>query len=198
MELEAIVLAGGKSSRMGTDKALIKVGDVSLLQQVCLLAQAVATTVYLVTPWREKYQEIIPPGCQIIEEDTSTERFPLKAFVQGLTHIKTDWVLLLACDLPNLEIAAVQQWVNSLEQVSPEAIALLPRHPKGWEPLCGFYHRRSLPLLQDYLTKGGHSFQKWLAENPVQELTVGDFRQLFNCNTPADFAMVKQGLQKDN
>ncbi|NEQ24815.1 MAG: NTP transferase domain-containing protein, partial [Microcoleus sp. SIO2G3] len=99
---------------------------------------------------------------------------------------ETDWVLLLACDLPLLQVQVLQDWATELEKTAPEAIALLPRQSQRWEPLCGFYRCQCLPLLTQFINEGGRSFQRWLAQHPVQELPVSDTQVLFNCNTPGD------------
>ena len=186
----AIVLAGGQSSRMGRDKALIPVNNVPLIRQVCEVAQECASVVYVVTPWIERYQDILASNCQLIREvydlEAGKTHGPLIGFRQALELVQTDWVLLLACDLPNLKVEVLQSWLQQLPEVPEDAIALLPRHPKGWEPLCGFYRRCCLPLLTEYINRGGRSFQHWLAEHSVQELPVTQPEILFNCNTPAD------------
>jgi len=202
--LTAIVLAGGRSSRMGQDKALLPVQGVPLLQLVCNIAQSCADTVYVVTPWPERYQEVLPTTCRFIREvplpGESTGEIsasskvtmplphgPLVGFAQGLAQVQTDWVLLLACDLPRLRVEVLQDWAAGLDSVSQDAFALLPRHAKGWEPLCGFYRHRCLPALTDFINQGGRSFQQWLAQHPVQLLPLPeDDQMLFNCNTPAD------------
>ena len=66
--ITAIVLAGGQSSRMGRDKALLSFGERTLLSQICHVARECATQVYIVTPWIEKYQHIVPQNCQLIRE----------------------------------------------------------------------------------------------------------------------------------
>ncbi|MGH2414170.1 MAG: molybdenum cofactor guanylyltransferase, partial [Microcystaceae cyanobacterium] len=178
--ITAIVLAGGQSSRMGQDKALLTIGNQPLLRQICLLAQECTSQVYVVTPWPERYHSILPDDCRVIQEILSPgatqPHGPLIGFAQGLTQIQTDWVLLLACDLPNLTVSEVKKWSTSLAEVSAEAIALLPRNPKGWEPLCGFYRRRCHLLLDQFIHRGGRSFQAWLAQHPVQELPVSNFQ----------------------
>ena len=194
-EIAAIVLAGGQSSRMGQDKALINLGTQPLLYQICTLAQKCATQVYVVTPWIEKYQGVLPSNCQFIREKVKAQG-PLSGFALGLQYVNQEWSLLLACDLPLLTASVVKQWSQYLSTVSPKAIALLPRSSKGWEPLCGFYHRRCLPLLQDYLEGGGKSFQSWLSHHPVQELPVSDRQVLFNCNTPEDLKTIQHYLIK--
>ncbi len=194
VSLSAIVLAGGQSSRMGRDKALITLQGVPLLRQVCEVALNCASPVYVVTSWPERYQDILPDACCVIQEvplpGETEPHGPLVAFAQGLAHVETDWVLLLACDLPQLQVKVLQGWVTGLEKTREEAIALLPRQPKGWEPLCGFYRRQCLPILTKYINEGGRSFQGWLAQHPVQELPVSNTQVLFNCNTPADLELV--------
>jgi molybdopterin-guanine dinucleotide biosynthesis protein A len=186
-KLTAIILAGGKSSRMGEDKALISIQGVPLLRLIYNIAEACADTVYVVTPWEERYQHILPSNCQFIKE-TLLSAGPLVGFAQGLTQVQTDWVLLLACDLPNLRFEVLQAWANQLDDISDEAIAALAHHIKGWEPLCGFYRRSCLADLNKYIEEGGRSFQQWLNQHSVQVLPVTEPGMLFNCNTPEDLA----------
>lgn len=193
-ELSAIILAGGQSSRMGRDKALIEIQGTLLLKKICLLARECTDKVYIITPWVEKYQKIVPNNCHIIQEilssDENKPHGPLIGFAQALTHLNTDWILLLACDLPNLTASEIQKWSSDLDVMPPEAIALLPKSPKGWEPLCGFYRHRCLSSLNNFIARGGRSFQQWLEESIVQELPVSDRQLLFNCNTPADLEQI--------
>lgn len=186
-KLTAIILAGGKSSRMGEDKALILIQGVPLLQRIYNIAEACADTVYVVTPWSERYQHILPLNCQFIKE-APLSNGPLVGFAQGLAQVQTNWVLLLACDLPNLRVEVLQEWANQLDDVSTEAIAALAHHIKGWEPLCGFYRRSCLADLNEYINQGGRSFQSWLNQHSVQLLPVTEPGMLFNCNTPEDLA----------
>jgi len=189
-EITAIVLAGGKSDRMGQDKALLTVGNKTLLSQVCSVASQVSTTVYVVTPWIEKYQPILSSDCQLIREElvlNAPSNAPIIGFLQGLRLVKTEWVLLLACDLPYLSSSQVKQWSKALTTVLPTEIAFLPRNPKGWEALCGFYRRDCISSLESYIENGGKSFQSWLRQNSVKELVLSDRICLFNCNTPEDW-----------
>lgn len=184
---------------MGQDKALIPIQGVSMLQLVCRVAESCADTVYIVTPWQEPYEHLVSPKSQFIREvllsegdainrvsTTPLPHGPLVGFAQGLAHVQTEWVLLLACDLPKLRVEVLQEWTARLESVGDEAIAALAHHTKGWEPLCGFYRRRCLPSLIKFINQGGRSFQGWLKQYPVQVLPLPEPEMLFNCNTPDD------------
>lgn len=194
--LTAIVLAGGRSSRMGRDKALINVKGVPMLQLICEVAGGCADTVYVVTSWPERYQHL-ELKAQFIREVPLLEsngnqipQGPLVGFAQGLGQVKTDWVLLLACDLPNLRLDVLVEWVNQLETVPHEAIAALVNRDRIWEPLCGFYRQCCLPLLTEFVDIGGRSFQKWLKLHPVQALPLLDSKMILNCNTPQELSRI--------
>ncbi len=194
---------------MGQDKALLTIQGIPLLQIVCDVAIALCEPVYVVTPWQERYQHLLLPKCQFIREvplpgesmsevPTSSKvtlplpHGPLVGFAQGLAHVQTDWVLLLACDLPRLRLEVLQEWAAGLNQVEEKAIALLSHHEEGWDPLCGFYRRSCLPALTQYINQGGRSFQQWLTQHSVQVLPLPEAQMLFNCNTPAEYAALKK------
>ncbi len=197
--LAAIVLAGGQSKRMGRDKALIVIEGVPLLQRVCDVALQCTPIVYVMTFRPEQYRAIVPPTCHLIQEyglpGETTPHGPLIGFAQALETLrpdaKTEWVLLLACDLPCLSGERLQQWANALEPIG-DAIALLPRSTKGWEPLCGLYRTSCLASLQTAIERGDRSFQSWLAGERVKELPIDDHQMLFNCNTPQDLEQVRR------
>ncbi len=195
--LTTIVLAGGMSSRMGRDKALIPIQGVPMLQLVCQVAESCADTVYVVTPWQERYEHLLPSKSQFIQEvplsvesgKDALPHGPLIGFAQGLMHVNTEWVLLLACDLPKLRVEVLQKWIARLDNVSDEAIAALAYNNKRWEPLCGFYRRRCLPTLMEFIHQGGRSFQEWLKQHPVEVLPLSEPDMLFNCNIPEDLLL---------
>lgn len=194
--IAALILAGGQSSRMGRDKALLLKQDRTLLSHVCNVAQELINCVYAIAPWSEKYRDSLPSSVTLLSETIiipgSGSNCPLIGFFQGLQQIEADydWILLLACDLPNLEPSAIAEWRSYLAQVKSSEIALLPRGLKGYEPLCGFYRSSCLPLLANYIDSGGRSFQAWLKQHPVAELPISDRSVLFNCNTPEDWNLV--------
>jgi molybdopterin-guanine dinucleotide biosynthesis protein A len=176
---------------MGQDKALVKIQGIPMLLRVCSVAQEVlGESPYIVTAWPERYQSLTPKGCQFIQE--MDPQGPLNGFAQGLAHIQTEWVLLLACDLPKIQASTLRSWAETLKDLPPSVIALVSRQEKGWEPLCAFYRRTSLDHLQQFLNQGGRSFQAWLSQLSVQELAGTYEEMLFNCNTPEDAARAER------
>lgn len=203
--LAVIILAGGQSSRMGRDKALIKVDGIPLLQRTCAIALQCAPLVYVVTSAMRDYSKIVPNRCCLIKESLlpgeSKLQGPLVGFAQGLVQTQaqsqTDWVLLLACDLPRLNQAILQRWILQLTPFDG-VMALLPQGEKGWEPLCGFYRTDCLNNLTQFTEQGGRSLQVWLAQTSVQAIQFSDNldekrreqAMLFNCNTQEDLLQI--------
>ncbi|MEM7794272.1 MAG: molybdenum cofactor guanylyltransferase [Cyanobacteria bacterium P01_C01_bin.118] len=197
--LAALVLAGGQSQRMGRDKALLSMPlayQSTLLQQVCHVAQGCSPDLYVLTPWPENYQPLLPPIVTLLHEPT-VGHGPLVALEQGWAQILAtrqqqrlpppDWLLTLACDMPGLELTTLQRWRQTLINVDAGAIAALPKQSERWEPLCGFYHRRCLPSLKVAINNNVRSFQRWLHQENVVQLLGADSHMLRNCNTPAEW-----------
>jgi molybdenum cofactor guanylyltransferase len=153
---------------------------------------SLANRVHIVTPWAERYRSLLPTACHFILE-LQPDRGSLMGFQQGLAEVSSEWILLLACDLPNLSTPVLQNWLDALDSVPTQSIAYLPRnHAKGWEPLCGCYRRSCLDSLLEYRSNTRRSFQGWLANCVVTELPIADRRCIINCNTPADLAAVAE------
>lgn len=196
----ALVLAGGKSRRMGRDKALLKLPpphqQLTLLQHTCNIAQACVSRTYVLTAWPDRYMNLLPSSVALLQEQR-TNAGPLVALAQGWSIILAgartnnepapDWLLVLACDMPALDRATIQTWQRGLHHISKDAIATLPRQNNQWEPLCGFYHHRCIASLQTAIENNLRSFQPWLANETVIPLTLQDSNMLRNCNTPAQW-----------
>ena len=195
----AIALSGGKSSRMGRDKALLKIEGETLLFKTCRTALQVADAVYVVARSEEQYQEAIADSLDhtfvVIDQKLDGA---LIGFWQGIMAIAEtpDWILLLACDLPKLEGEVLQIWATQLADLPENAIAYLPRYSlddtsqKQWEPLCGFYRWQCRDSLTEFIDNGGRSFQSWLDKQEVIEISNVPLPMLFNCNTPEDFHVI--------
>ncbi len=130
LDLAALVLAGGQSSRMGSDKALLLWEGIPLLQRVCTVAAACCEVVYVLTPWQERYQSMVSAVGWLREPQPGLGA--LAALAQALPEIPASWVLVLACDLPQLHAAVIQGWSARLPHVSDHVLAVVPWHNDRW------------------------------------------------------------------
>ncbi len=184
-----IVLAGGQSKRMGRDKALLELNGTPLLTRTCNLALTVSNIVYVVSG--REYAGVIPEGCDRI--DDGVLEGPLCAFSEALNQIEitSNWILLLSCDLPYLNVETLNQWIEQLSQVPEDTIAYLAKNSQGFfEVLCGFYRIECKSSLIEYVNQGGRSFQQWLSSQNVAELHWDDRTIFFNCNTLEEWNVV--------
>jgi molybdopterin-guanine dinucleotide biosynthesis protein A len=171
---------------MGSDKALLLWEGIPLLQRVCTVATACCEVVYVLTPWQERYQHTVRAVRWLKEPQPGLGA--LAALAQALPEIPTPWVLVLACDLPQLRPEVLQGWSARLPGISDQVLAMVPWYADRWEPLCAFYRSQAQHSLQQFVQQGGRSFQAWLSQNPVQSIAVDSYvaSMLWNCNRPED------------
>jgi molybdopterin-guanine dinucleotide biosynthesis protein A len=209
MKIITIVLSGGKSSRMGEDKALLEIDGETLLSRTCRIGLAISDQVVVVAKSHEQYDLAIAKNLKNLKniQLVIDQQFAgaLIGFWQGLQAISNppDWILLMACDLPNLQADILQSWTKNLADLPTTAIAVLPRYQdesaqKQWEPLCGFYRWHCRNSLTQFIESGGRSFQKWLSNQAVIEIGNVPLAMLNNCNTPSDFQAIQSANQEAN
>jgi molybdopterin-guanine dinucleotide biosynthesis protein A len=191
----AFVLAGGRSSRMGQDKAFLLFGGRTLLDRVLATARAVVPHVCIVGS-SEKFKYF---------DETIEDQFPdcgpLAGIHAALRSSDCDYNLILAVDMPFLEPG----WLAYLlEQArTSQATVTVPRGDGGWQPLCAVYRRQFADLAESALQAGYNRIdalfpQARLRVIDAEELNSRGFSpEMFrNLNTPEEFeraALVKEG-----
>jgi molybdenum cofactor guanylyltransferase len=180
------VLAGGKSSRMGADKALLPHRGRTLVEHVAAVVSEVCLSVTLVGP-PERYSHL---GFNVIA-DRHAGSGPVSGIQAALQASPTDWILVTACDLPGLTSDFLRELVAEaalLRYDSVEPDALMPIPPGGCpEPLCALYHKRCLPLFESALERGVLKVTRALSEARLCLLPVHDPTPLQNVNTPSEW-----------
>jgi molybdopterin-guanine dinucleotide biosynthesis protein A len=206
--IQAVILAGGASRRMGRDKALLHWNSQPIIDRICRVAAAVTQAPpAILCPWPDRYRASITSTPVHWWMESETGQGPLAAAVEAIAHHQrtraTDdppvqWLWLLACDLPCLNEAVCRSWLDRRAALSMTHLALVPRHDTYWEPLCGLYRPEIAPYLMDCLTRGERSFQP-LLDRLAQEgsiisipLSNAEAATLHNCNYPEDL----QGMNR--
>lgn len=145
MKFTAIILAGGLSRRMGTNKALIPYFSKPLIQYSIDLALCFTPDIIISTN-RDDLRDFGFP----LVKDIRTIKAPLAGIHAGLQFSRTDWNLVLTCDMPNVSVQLIHYLVPKLEK---DYELVLPGHGNYIEPLCGFYHKNLLPVIESNFTK---------------------------------------------
>ena len=145
-DLSAFILAGGKSSRMGRDKAFLELAGQTLLSRALQLARSVAGQVYIVGQ-KEKFA-----GYGTIVEDIYAERGPLGGIHAALSASSTELNLLLAVDTPFVTPALLEFVIA--EARAGAALVTVPRRGGGFHPLCAVYRRGFAARAREALEAG--------------------------------------------
>jgi molybdopterin-guanine dinucleotide biosynthesis protein A len=140
MELTAIILAGGKSRRMGVNKALMSYKGKPLIQYSIDLALCMTANI-LISSNRE---ELSCLGFPVVKDSSAVET-PLAGIHAGLKASTTAWNLVLTCDMPNVSGALI---LHLLEHTGKDFLLVLPGHGEYLEPLCGLYHKDLVPVIE--------------------------------------------------
>lgn len=177
--LSAFILVGGRSSRMGRDKASLQLNGRTLLDRALSLARSVTSTVFTV-------------GADHDLQDRFPGAGPLAGIHAALRASSTDLNLVLAVDTPFLTSALLRFLIAEAER-SP-ALATIPRAGGRLHPLCGVYRRAFADAAEQALSTGQNKIDALFATVPVRiveesELHALDFTpEMFdNLNTPDDW-----------
>ncbi len=182
MQRAAYILAGGRSSRMGSDKALLPFHGRTLVEHVAAQAHSVTANVTLVGK-RERY---INFGYVVIE-DSMAECGPLAGVHAALASTACDWNLILACDMPEVTAEFLGELLAHAESGCADVV--IPVTPEGApEPLCAAYHRRCAEVIGNALKNGVRKVTDGLAGLKVDHWSVPDSHFFRNLNTPQDYA----------
>lgn len=142
----AFVLAGGKSSRMGSDKAFLRFGDETLLSQALQVAGTVAGEVRIVGDARKfaAFGRVV--------EDVYRDRGPLGGIHGALSTSATEWNLMLAVDLPFVGPKLLEYVL--LRARESGAMVTVPGAGGGLQPLCAVYRRGFAEVAEHSLRDG--------------------------------------------
>jgi molybdopterin-guanine dinucleotide biosynthesis protein A len=182
-----VVLAGGKSSRMGTPKALLRFDDKPLLVHlVAALGRLFDDVVVVAT----RGQELPTVNARIVYDEVSHQG-PVGGLRYGLAETNGDVCFVTSCDAVFLNVALIAHLLSRL----PGYDVVVPRWQGRLQPLHAIYRRRSvLPALQEQLVRG--ELRPIFLYDKVPTLVIEedeikrfdpDGSSFFNMNTPADY-----------
>ncbi|WP_269522370.1 molybdenum cofactor guanylyltransferase [Coraliomargarita parva] len=137
-ELYGLVLVGGESRRMGRDKALLSYdGKSTQLERTADLLQKVCLKVFISQRKEQAFES--PAGTEAIYDSMEDVHGPLCGILSAMQkYPEADW-LVLACDLPHLEIATLEKLLAAYRSRTPRLTAYRSSHDDLPEPLCAVY-----------------------------------------------------------
>lgn len=177
LPLTALLLAGGKSVRMGRDKTLLPYAGGTLRSHMISRLEAICGETLLCGPGGIAD---LHPGIG-----------PLAGLEAGLRVARHEWCLLVGCDMPDFSAPLVELLWK--EAQAGDAAVVLPQGPGGREPLHALVHRRALPAIERAIANGRYGLEQALQEAGARVVPWERVRAIcpdgscfHNWNSPAD------------
>jgi molybdopterin-guanine dinucleotide biosynthesis protein A len=181
-----VILAGGKSRRMGQNKALLSLGGVRLIDRVIGVMRDVCPQLLLVTNSPEVYADLGVP----MVRDVYPDKGSLGGIYSAIYHATTTYCLVVACDMPFLHAAVLRYLVSQIadyDVVIPDVLGDL-------QPLHAIYSRACLPPIARRLEADRLKIVGFLPDVRVRVVTASelqtfdpDLLAFQNLNTPEEF-----------
>jgi molybdenum cofactor guanylyltransferase len=179
MRAAGFVLVGGKSTRMGQDKALLLWRSQRLVETIAATVAAVTGTVTLIGR-PERYVNLEIPCLS----DHRHGLGPLAGIEAALETGRGEWNLIVGCDMPDVNADTLHSLLDQAEQTSRWCVAAQDVTGRI-QPLCAAYHYRCLPIIKRSLDEGRLKLMNVLEELPAEYVPVQT--KLVNINTPEDW-----------
>ncbi len=191
--LTAIILAGGKSSRIGSDqdKAILKLNGKRLIDIVISkLKYIVGDNIIIVGP-PEKY-----PSYKQVVSDLFNQKGFLVGLYSGLKASASRYNLVVGCDMPFLKLELLQYMEDKIDSND----IIIPRYAKSYvEPLCAIYSKDCLGVMKKNIEAGILSIRrifpylkvKYIEEKEIKRVDP-ELNSFFNVNYKEDFVRAKE------
>ncbi|MNI22680.1 putative molybdenum cofactor guanylyltransferase [compost metagenome] len=200
MELSAIILAGGRSSRMGQNKAMLPLAGVPVIERLMGQLKQVVNHIVIAGGNNDTYNHL---GAEVVQ-DVFPDQGPLSGLHAGLTACSTAWNLVVACDMPFADQKVFQQLaeIAAVTESAENKIEAIVANMQGRiHPLLGAYRRSVLPGLSSELINGNLKMTKWVESLRVEYVdesilcaSTGLTPEMlqFNMNKPDDYLYAKK------
>jgi molybdopterin-guanine dinucleotide biosynthesis protein A len=194
-QVTGVILAGGKSRRMGRDKAFLPFGQGVLIERVIEVIRQVADEVILITNAPALYQRFgLPMFADVIPDAGS-----LGGIYTGLVSMNTPYGLCLACDMPFVKPA----FLRFLCDTAAEADVVIPQNSEDFQPLCAVYSQACREPIRQRIEAGRLKITGFFDQVRVRTIT-GELLSrydphdvmFFNANTPEEYEQARQMAAK--
>ena len=155
MSIEAFILVGGRSSRLGRDKAFERIGGRTLAERALLTVEdaRVASKIVFVTGNEVEFAIEAARLDALFVFDVIHDRGPLGGLHTALMHATAEWVYILACDLPFVTKQLISNLSRYIYGEHSSFGAIVPEQPDGrLQPLCAFYDvEKAKPVVDEII-----------------------------------------------
>jgi molybdopterin-guanine dinucleotide biosynthesis protein A len=185
----SIVMAGGESKRMGTDKSMLSIKGQSIIESIC-------------EQLRDSFDEIIISANQVdkfaflgykVVPDKVPEQGPLMGIASALEASSNEYNFVVACDIPKINLNYVNRMLA--EAIESQADIVIPVTGKEkYEPLFAIYSKRIIEAIHETLSSGKHKIIDVFPLCTVKHIEMDDTDWFINLNTKADYETFQKKL----
>ncbi len=183
--MTAVIFAGGKSSRMGTDKALLPFADSDTLSEFQYNKLKLLFDTVYISSKEDKFDF----NATVIT-DRYEESSPLVGIISIFETLDVNEVFILSVDAPFVDKEIIEKLLNHRKEFD----AVVAKSPNGIEPLCGIYRRSILSLAQRHLKEGNHKLNHLLLKAHTQVVSFEDTAPFTNLNHPHEYESAVKNL----
>ncbi len=195
MDISSIILAGGKSSRLGHDKVLEKVGNTSLLEQVISRIDSLSKEIIIVTAKERTFKQLASRPKVKIVSDIFPGQGSLGGIYTGLVKSDSFYNLVVAADMPFLNVPLLRNMIIMADGFD----FVLPRVNGLFEPLHAIYSRNCIQPIEHILNEGKRVIVElfnYVKERYIEAEEVDRFDpkhlSFFNINTKEELERAKK------
>ena len=203
-DITGIILAGGKSSRMGVNKSFLKLGNETIIERTSNLMKTLFKDVIIVTNSPEEYAFLQIP----LYTDVYRGKGPLGGIHSGLIYSKTETNFIISCDMPLVTKNLIKFIIN----FNTDKLITITKADGFIQQLCGIYSKKVLPEIikilreddkRDYSNKeekcGCKVLQLVKSLNAEIIDIVSEYNEykegmFYNMNKPAEYEFLKENL----
>ena len=176
----AIILAGGKSSRIGTDKGMLSINGQTMLEHICKQLHGTFSQILISAGDAEEYGFA---GFEVVRDEVPGQG-PLMGIASALEASANEINFIVACDIPYIEMGCVRKMLTEAKGAD---IVVPTTDDRKYEPLFAVYRKSALDAIKRTLRKGGRKISDVFDMCEVKYTDLGKADWLININTLAEY-----------
>jgi len=197
MNITGIILAGGKNTRIGVNKALLKIGDKTIIENIISRISplfvgtlpARGQEILLITNYPDEFNFLKRSSLQLFP-DVIPGANSMGGIYSGLIHSRTHYNFLFACDMPFVNTELVSYMIKEAKDYD----IVIPEGKSGYEPLHAIYSKNCIEPFKEMIAKGDLKITNVFGYVKVKIISQRDIHRFdpkelsfFNVNTKADY-----------
>jgi len=189
--ITGIILSGGKSIRMGENKAFIEIEGIPIINRIHSLFKRLFQEIIVVTDQRELFSSLDAK----IYSDLIPNRGVLAGLYTGLFFSSFSYSFCVACDMPFLNTSVIQYLMNKID----DSDVIVPRTEDGLQPLHAIYSRNCLEPIRKTIEQGKYKIVDFYPMVKIKTIGEDEFRSydpmmesFVNVNTPDELLLLRK------